>query len=176
MRQTSPKARRALKTNSIWRWLKRRTCTARGSDTIGGAGNAAASSADTGPAGEREASPPAKATGSSSAPTPETSTVGSYDRVRYGRAVSGTRHDARPAVSCGLAAARLSLVAQAIASEPFESALAIRLKRAAHAPVTRAGARRLRRGSSPLVPRVLASRIDFGVRRTAFSVARLRLR
>src|SRR4051812_12830434 len=67
MLQTSPSSRRALKTNSIWRWLKRNTCSGRATGTAGGAGNTTASSAEIGPAGEGGASDLVRSTRSSTA-------------------------------------------------------------------------------------------------------------
>ena len=43
IRNTSPSSRRARNTNSIWRWLKRSTCTRRGNGINGGVGKPAAS-------------------------------------------------------------------------------------------------------------------------------------
>ena len=38
--------------NSIWRWLKRSTCSARGNGSAGGLASVAASASSIGPAGE----------------------------------------------------------------------------------------------------------------------------
>ncbi len=57
IRNTSPSSRRAPNTNWIWRWLKRSTCTSRGSWIVGGDGRRAASSGSSGPAGDGGASP-----------------------------------------------------------------------------------------------------------------------
>ena len=58
MRKTSPSSRRARKTNSIWRWLKRSDWARRGSGMLGGRRQRASSSAGSiGPAGEGGAWP-----------------------------------------------------------------------------------------------------------------------
>src|SRR3954454_8584403 len=56
-RNTSPSRRRAPKTTSIWRWLKRSTCTALGRSTMGGSASVAASRAWMGPASDGSAWP-----------------------------------------------------------------------------------------------------------------------
>src|SRR3954454_12018520 len=57
IRNTSPSRRREPKTNSIWRWVKRSTCAARGRSTRGGSASVAASRASIGPASDGSASP-----------------------------------------------------------------------------------------------------------------------
>src|ERR1043166_3369836 len=57
IRKTSPSSRRARKTNSIWRWLKRSDWVRRGSGIAGGVASPASSASSIGPAGDGGASP-----------------------------------------------------------------------------------------------------------------------
>ena len=57
IRNTSPSPRRAPKTNSIWRWLKRSTWSVRGSGIAGGGRRPSNTASSTGPASEGGAAP-----------------------------------------------------------------------------------------------------------------------
>ena len=76
VRKTSPSSRRALNTNSIWRWLNRITCSARGSAITGGPASCSASGGSTGPAGDGGACPTRPPSGNSLASVSASAMVG----------------------------------------------------------------------------------------------------
>ena len=75
MRKISPMRRRAPKTYSIWRMLKRSICAARGSGTTGGLPSFRSSAGSIGPAGEGGASPTRSGKAGSSALAGRSATV-----------------------------------------------------------------------------------------------------